>query len=159
MHVCEFLWIFLPHHVAMDFEPLLGQVRKAFSITRGGDACWLFRAVRAFIVDGQVCVLTSECNARDCNLVFSSYVREGFFKGCMLRPLRRSQKLCHTHPCKWSVANFVVQVRESDHRKIVSETAYASSIGHRARCCQRPTWTTSMSACTSDDCSTASTDH
>jgi hypothetical protein len=90
LDVQSFAWRLRPRHEATDFTDLLHLVKKAFSLLTAAHACWLFRRVRALILDGKWCLQTSICNARDCNPAFSAEIREGYFKGCVERPVRGS---------------------------------------------------------------------
>eukprot|EP00973_Karenia_brevis_P048374 6712453-Karenia_brevis.AAC.1 len=94
--VSSFVWKLRPHHEANDFKHLLEVVRKAFTQLAGAHACWLFRQVRALILDGKWCVQTSICNARNCNPVFSVDIRAGYYKGCTNRPAKGSL-YCQAH--------------------------------------------------------------
>ena len=123
----DFVWTLRPRHEASDFEPLLSRVRQAFKALSASHACWLTRRVRALIVDGQWCVQTSICNARDCNPVFSADVKEGYFKGCTHRPVRGGLYCTmHNHPAgdRWQEPHPSEGIIE-DHRKIVRDSGIA----------------------------------
>ncbi|CAK0887840.1 unnamed protein product, partial [Prorocentrum cordatum] len=119
-----FVWCLRPRHQGSDFEALLCQARKAFSTSSASHACWLFRRVRALVVDGKWCVQTSICNARDCNPVFSAEVREGYFKGCTERPAPGSlyckrHAYARGHRRRWQQSQDALVVE--DHRKTVRQ--------------------------------------
>jgi hypothetical protein len=121
LDVRDFIWHLRPHHEADDFTDLLLLVRKAFALLSASHGCWLFRQVRALIADGKWCIQTSICNARDCNPVFSAAIQEGYFKGCVERPVRGSlycKAHCHGHAHGRSAAASD-DVKVSSHRKTV----------------------------------------
>jgi hypothetical protein len=122
LDVKDFIWHLRPHHEADDFAGLLVLVRQAFALLSAAHACWLFRRVRALITDGKWCIQTSICNARDCNPVFSAAIREGYFKGCVERPVRGSlycKAHGHGHGSRKAAASDDVKV--TSHRKVVKD--------------------------------------
>jgi len=119
----SFVWHLRPHHMGADFSNLLVLVRKAYSLIAGSHSCWLFREVRALVLDGKWCMQTRICNARNCNPVYSPEIQAGFFQGCTERPLKGSL-YCRAH----NRADGQLQrapepdaARITDHKKIVRD--------------------------------------
>ena len=91
-----FTWHLRPHHQANDFQGLMALVKEAFSVIVSSHDCWLFRRVRGVILDGKWSIQTRVCNHRSCNPVFSKSIQEGYYKGCVERPVRGSL-YCRKH--------------------------------------------------------------
>jgi hypothetical protein len=128
-----FRWHLRPHHVAEDFADLLALVQQAFRALSAAHACWLFRRVRALIVDGKWCIQTRVCNARFCNPVFCEDLKEGYFKGCCKRPA----------PGSWYCAHHALITHQgytgpkvTNHRKVLlpSATYLSTYIVHKYFC-------------------------
>ena len=119
MSVEDFQWYLRPHHVAEDFEALLGLLRTAFHTLTAAHDCHLFKTVRCCVLDGKWSIQTAVCSERASGFQWDADLQHGFFRGCTCRP-QPGARFCREHQAQCGIASEETSVKS--HREVLQSS-------------------------------------
>ena len=119
MSVEDFQWYLRPHHVAEDFEALLGLLRTAFHTLTASHDCHLFKTVRCCVLDGKWSIQTAVCSERASGFQWDADLQHGFFRGCTCRP-QPGARFCREHQAQCGIASEETSVKS--HREVLQSS-------------------------------------